>query len=97
MGDRRSIALIQVADKRFLVGNTAHQINLLTEISEPVPSATEVTEPPLPSVEKDRKESGNSFRNLFEFEKKRPVPNPGNPLPEDIRTKMRLLREALER
>ncbi|MBN2319533.1 MAG: flagellar biosynthetic protein FliO [Acidobacteria bacterium] len=97
MGDRRSIALIQVADKRFLIGNTAHQINLLTEISEPIPLQTEVNEPSRPSVEKERKESGNSFRNLFEFEKKRPVPNPGNPLPEDIRTKMRLLREALER
>ncbi len=95
MGDRRSIALIQVADQRFLIGNTQHGINLLTTISGSTPLTPEINEPPRPSQRKNG--SGNSFKNLFEFEKKRPVPNPGNPLPEDIRTKMRLLREALER
>ena len=97
MGDRRSIALIQVSDKRFLIGNTSNQINLLTEICESSPSASEDNESLQHSPEKEKKESGNSFRNLFEFEKKRPVPNAGSPLPDDIRTKMRLLREALER
>lgn len=97
MGDRRSISLIQVADKRFLIGNTSNQINLLTEISESSPSSSEENETLQSSPKKEKKESGNSFRNLFEFEKKRPVPNDGNPLPDDIRVKMRLLREALER
>jgi len=97
MGDRRSIALIQVADKRYLVGNTSNQINLLTTLSEPIPQEDEVAAPEALSGDTAKKESGNSFRNLFEFEKKRPVPNTGNPFPEDIRTKMRLLREALER
>jgi flagellar biosynthetic protein FliO len=95
MGDRRSIALIQVDDQRFLIGNTQHGINLLTTISGSTPLAPEINEPPRPAQGKNG--SGNSFKNLFEFEKKRPVPNPGDPLPEDIRTKMRLLREALER
>lgn len=97
MGDRRSIALIQVAGMRFLVGNTSHQINLLTTIPEPNPSANEAGAPTSPYVEKENKKSGDSFRNLFEFEKKRSVQNSGNPLPEDIRNKMRLLREALDR
>lgn len=95
MGDRRSIALIQVADQRFLIGNTQHGINLLTTISGSTPLTPEINESPRPTQGKNG--SGNSFKNLFEFEKKRPVPNPGNPLPEDIRAKMRLLREALER
>ncbi len=97
MGDRRSIALIQVAGTRFLVGNTPHQINLLTTISEPIPSVNEAATSTSPNIEQENKESVDSFRNLFEFEKKRPVQNSASPLPEDIRKKMRLLREALDR
>jgi flagellar biosynthetic protein FliO len=97
MGDRRSIALIEVAEKRFLIGNTQQQINLLTEIEESVPLASPFQAPSGISKKEEIKESEDSFKNLFEFEKKRPMPNSGNPLPEDIRTKMRMLREALER
>ena len=87
MGDRRSIALIQVAGTRFLVGNTPHQINLLTTISEPIPSASEAGTSASTNIEQENKESGDSFRNLFDFEKKRPVQNSISPLPEDIRKK----------
>ncbi len=97
MGDRRSISLIKIGDSRFLVGNTPHQINLLAALPEPI---SWVSEPnTLPANQKDtaRNETKTSFRNLFEVEKKRSSQYMGNPLPEDIRTKMRQLREALER
>jgi flagellar biosynthetic protein FliO len=97
MGDKRSISIIEVANNRFLVGNTLHQINLLAALSEPV---SFVSKPePLPEISQDStpNESGSPFRNLFEVEKKRPSQRTGNPLPEDVRAKMRQLREALER
>jgi flagellar biosynthetic protein FliO len=96
MGDKRSISLIEVSNKRFLVGNTPHQINLLAALPEPVPLAAEPHV--LPSTPKDtvRKESRTPFRNIFEAERKR-TSQIGNPLPEDIRAKMRQLRETLER
>ena len=97
MGDRRSLALIQVADKRFLVGSTPHQINLLSSIPDSVSLIAGSDDKPPASQNEDKKKSSSSFRNLFEFEKKRTVSHSGSPLPEDVRTKMRLLREALER
>jgi hypothetical protein len=59
-----------------------------------------VSEPetlPVTSKSPAIKESMAPFRNLFEVEKKRPTQYAGNPLPEDIRIKMRQLRESLER
>jgi flagellar biosynthetic protein FliO len=96
MGDKRSIAIIQVANSRFLVGNTAHQINLLTALPE---KFSLVSEPDAPLAENKEmvKEPKIHFRKLFEVEKSRTVQQTGNPLPEDLRTKMRQLREALER
>jgi flagellar biosynthetic protein FliO len=97
MGDKRSISIIQVANSRFLVGNTANQINLLTALPE---KFSLVSEPDAPLIENTKeivKEPRNHFRNLFEVEKIRPMPQTGRPLPEDLRTKMRQLREALER
>jgi flagellar biogenesis protein FliO len=97
MGDKRSISLIELGNSRFLVGNTPHQINLLATLSEPL---SLVSEPDnvLPDLkEKTPKEPRSSFRKLFEVEKKRPSQYTGNALPEDIRAKMRQLREALER
>lgn len=97
MGDKRSISIIQVANSRFLVGNTAHQINLLTALPE---KYSLVSEPDAPLVENNKEivqEPKNNFRKLFEVEKSRSVQRTGNPLPEDLRTKMRQLREALER
>jgi flagellar biosynthetic protein FliO len=97
MGDHRSISLIEVGDNRFLVGNTPHQINLLAALPEPISLVSEPNT--LPANPKDtlQNESRASFRNLFEVEKKRSSQYMQNPLPEDIRTKMRQLREALER
>ncbi len=98
MGDRRSISLIEVANSRFLVGNTPHQINLLASLPEPVSLLSEPSTLTSNQKETKREESRVPFRNLFEVEKKRPAAQyMGHPLPEDIRTKMRQLRETLER
>lgn len=97
MGDRRSIALIEVANKRFLVGTTPHQVNFLTTLPEPVSLVSE----PEPIQAKQREifedDSRIHFRNLFEVEKKPSAPQRIHPLPDDLRMKMRQLREALER
>jgi len=97
MGDKRSISLIEVADSRFLVGNTPHQINLLAALPEPASFISEAETLSVNPKDSFGNESKASFRNLFEVEKKRPSQRGGNPLPDDIRTKMRQLREALER
>jgi flagellar biosynthetic protein FliO len=97
MGDKRSISIIQVANHRYLVGNTAHQINFLTSLPEKLSLVSEV-ERPEPEVKKELKKEGrNNFRGLFEAEKNRSAAQSAHPLPEDLRTKMRQLREALER
>jgi flagellar biosynthetic protein FliO len=97
MGDRRSISLIEVANNRFLVGNTPHQINLLAALPEPLSLVSEPKTLPANANNTIRNESKVPFRNLFEVEKKRSSQYAGSPLPENIRTKMRQLREALER
>jgi flagellar biosynthetic protein FliO len=97
MGDRRSISVIEVANNRFLIGNTAHQINLLTALPETISLVPHPDESSSHSNEKTGSRSIGSFRNLFEVEKKRSPHHEGNPLPENIRTKMRQLRDALER
>jgi flagellar biosynthetic protein FliO len=94
MGERRSIAIIEVEDKRFLVGNTPNQITLLASLGDgasfltghelaPAPLA-----PPAP---------GASFKNLYEFEKKGQSLGKMKAIPPDIRAKMRQLRESLDR
>jgi len=97
LGDKRSISIIEVANNRFLVGNTLNQINLLAPLPEPVSFVSK----PEPETANYRdglsKDNGSQFRNLFEVEKERPNQYKPNPLPEDVRTKMRQLREALER
>lgn len=97
MGDKRSISLIEVGNSRFLVGSTPHQINLLATLSEPLSLVSEPDNVLQDLKEKPQKESKSSFRKLFEVEKKGPSQYTGNALPEDIRAKMRQLREALER
>jgi flagellar biogenesis protein FliO len=97
MGDRRSISLIQVAESRFLVGNTAHQINFLTALPAALSLVSEPESPQIEVKNETKKEPKTHFRNLFEVEKSRSAPQAGHPLPEDLRTKMRQLREALER
>ncbi len=100
MGDKRSISVIQVEDKRFLIGNTTSQITLLAPLrgplsveEEPVAQAAPA-EPvaPRPKMVVDR------FRNIFEIEKASPGRNGARPktIPPDVRAKMRQLRESLE-
>jgi flagellar biosynthetic protein FliO len=97
MGDRRSISVIEVANNRFLVGNTPHQINLLAALAEPLSLVSEPEAISAHPKENAKNDSGSPFRNLFEVEKKRPAQYMQNTLPEDIRVKMRQLRDALER
>jgi flagellar biosynthetic protein FliO len=97
MGDRRSISIIQVASSKYLVGNTAHQINLLTALPEKFSLVSELEIPQAELKKEPRSEARSHFRSLFEAEKVRSTPHSGHPLPEDLRTKMRQLREALER
>lgn len=100
MGDKRSISLIQVDGSRFLVGNTPQQISVLVSLPAAAPAPVSAPQPsPAPEPPKiaERKENRVPFRNIFEVEKKRPVPQPANPLPPDLRSKMQQLREALER
>jgi flagellar biosynthetic protein FliO len=97
MGDRRSISLIEVGGSRLLVGNTPQQINLLAALPEPVSLVSEPEETVPVSKATNTKGSGVPFRNLFEVEKSRPTQRAGHPLPDDLRVKMRQLRDALER
>jgi flagellar biosynthetic protein FliO len=97
MGDRRSISLVEVGNNRFLIGNTPHQINLLAALPEPMSLVSEPEAMALTAQNTPRKEQRTSFKNMFEVEKGRPPKYAGNPLPEDLRTKMRQLRDALER
>jgi len=99
MGDRRSIALVEVGGKRFLIGSTPQQINLLTTLPEHFSLVAEEDEVNVAQAANNLKEEGERhiFRNLFEAKRKRS--NPGHPekvLPEEVRQKMRRLREALE-
>jgi flagellar biosynthetic protein FliO len=97
MGDRRSISLIEAGGNRFLVGNTPQQINLLAALPDPIALVSGPDALPANPEEKGRRDFTSPFRNLFELEKKgRPQPM-AHVLPEDIRTKMRQLRESLER
>ncbi|MBN1571473.1 MAG: flagellar biosynthetic protein FliO [Acidobacteria bacterium] len=97
MGDKRSISMIEVGNSRFLIGNTPQQINLLAALPEPFSMVSEPEALPVTSRRAAMNETMTPFRNLFEVEKKRPTQYAGNPLPEDIRAKMRQLRESLER
>ncbi len=100
MGDKRSISVIQVEDKRFLIGNTAGQITLLAALRGPLSveedsraqAASEQPVAPRPKPAVDR------FRNIYQIEKAPTVRNEARPktLPPDVRAKMRQLRESLE-
>jgi flagellar biogenesis protein FliO len=97
MGDKRSISMIEMGNSRFLVGNTAQQISLLMTLPEHVSILSEPEALPEPSKGASKKDFPIPFKSLFEVEKKRPVQPAAHPLPDDVRVKMRQLREALER
>jgi len=97
MGDRRSISLIEVANNRFLVGNTPQQINLLLSLPESLSLISDdeaILSLPRSAPAKD---SGLQFRKMYDLEKGRAAQRTANPIPEDLRMKMRQLRRALEK
>lgn len=97
MGDRRSISLVEIGRNRFLVGNTPHQISLLAALPESMSMVSEAETTALTAHSTSKQDGSNSFRSMFEFEKGRSSQSLANPLPEDLRSKMRQLRDALER
>lgn len=97
MGDKRSIALIEFGNNRFLIGNTPHQINLLATLPESLSLVSEPDDPAAETNARPPKAAKSPFRSLFEVEKKRSTQYTGNAMPDDVRVKMRQLREALER
>lgn len=95
MGERRSIAIIEVEDRRLLIGNTPNQITLLASLSDGASflsghemASAPVVASPTPST---------SFKNLYEFEKNGPNRNKTKSIPPDVRAKMRQLRESMDR
>jgi len=97
MGDRRSIALVEVGEKRFLIGSTPQQINLLTVLPEHFSLVAEDDVKETKSLKVKDEGERYAFRNMFEMGKKQPARHSGNDvLPEEVRQKMRRLREALE-
>jgi flagellar protein FliO/FliZ len=95
MGEKRSIALIQVEDKRLLIGNTPQQITLLTQLAAGFETSAEAGHEPSPNSNPG---SVTSFRRLYEVEKnQQPPAQQARAIPQDLREKMRQLREAFER
>ncbi len=92
MGERRSIAVIEIDERRLLIGNTPNQITLLASLGESGSFAANqdaaATTSPTPS---------ESFKNLYEFERNGPGRSKVKIIPPDVRAKMRQLRETLER
>lgn len=97
MGDKRSISMVEMGNCRFLVGNTAQQISLLLTLPDPVSIVSESETLQESHKGSSKKDSPIPFKSLFEVEKKRNVQQITHPLPDDVRIKMRQLREALER
>jgi flagellar protein FliO/FliZ len=94
IGEKRSIALIQVEDKRLLIGNTQQQITLLAQLPMMPDAALDPAGEALP---KGTAGTVSSFRKLYEVEKGQPPLPQAKAIPQDLREKMRQLREALEK
>ena len=97
MGDRRSISVIEVANSRFVVGNTPHQINLIMTLPESMSLVSDSENMPLYRKAVAVKESDSDFKKVYNLEKGRSVQRAANPIPDDLRMKMRQLRRTLER
>jgi len=95
MGDRRSIALVEVGGKRFLIGSTPQQVNMLTALPEHISLVDEDSPARVASAVNDGGER-KTFRSMFEIGRNRPDRHSEKVLPDEIRQKMRRLREALE-
>jgi len=95
MGDRRSVVLVQAGNKRFLLGSTPQQISLLATLDEAFSHISAPVAAPSPEPKANgKKDFVAPFRRLFEVEKKRSAPVAV--LPDEIRSKMRRLHDALE-
>jgi flagellar biogenesis protein FliO len=101
MGDKRSIAVVEVAGQRFLVGNTPNEITMLSPLDAGLVRESRISEGAGAAVSgapvADRPAQGK-FLNLILSERStraRPPAKPGALSP-DIVGKMRELREALE-
>jgi flagellar biosynthetic protein FliO len=96
MGEKRSVALVQVGGQQYLVGNTPHQISLLAVLRESAQPAEQTGVEP-GSVTSSSKKSGLLKLYRSEKRKSRRKATGASMLPADIRGKMQELRQALER
>lgn len=95
MGEKRSLAVVQVGDQRLLIGSTSQQISVLSALGGSWPTPREAgIEPRDQSV--PSRPPRDSFKGLYETEKGRRSAGPGRAIPADIRAKMKQLREGLE-
>jgi flagellar biosynthetic protein FliO len=94
IGEKRSISLIQVEDRRLLIGNTQQQITLLAQLPATIEAAIEPGREPLP---RSTPGTVSSFRKLYEVEKSQSTLPQAKAIPQDLREKMRQLRDALEK
>jgi flagellar biosynthetic protein FliO len=102
IGEKRSISVVQIEDKRFLIGSTTSQITLLAALRGPLSIEDELSvesvPAEVPAAVARPKAPVERFRNIFEIEKASPARNGGRgrTIPPDVRAKMRQLRETLE-
>jgi flagellar biogenesis protein FliO len=94
MGEKRSIAVIEIDERRLLIGNTPNQITLLAALGE---NGAILADQGLSPAETTLRTPSPSFKNLYEFEKNGSSRNKMRDIPPDIRAKMRQLRDSLEK
>lgn len=94
MGERRSIAVIEIDERRLLIGNTPNQITLLATLGD---GSTMLADNNAVAEAAALRSPGAGFKNLYEVEKNGPARAKMTLIPPDIRAKMRQLRESLEK
>jgi len=96
MGEKRSVAVVQVGGQQYLVGNTPHQISLLAVLKDSAQPEDEAGVEPGSATTSSKK---TGFLKLYRAEHRKPARKAAGAsiLPADIRGKMQELRQALER